>query len=103
MLVEAQGVGLTPSDPRVSDPRHWKGDNTLGFALMGVRSALGGDPGITRRDLDEAFGDRPFEDPSVSFLKELSADPDCLEVINDCGPLIGKAILSSYFSGAAST
>lgn len=46
ILVEASpfdeiwGVGLAEDDPRITDPRQWKGLNLLGFALMAVRSRL---------------------------------------------------------------
>lgn len=46
VLVEAApndrswGIGLVASDPRSQDPRHWRGNNLLGFALMSVRTQL---------------------------------------------------------------
>lgn len=46
VLVEASpydcvwGVGLAEHDPRVLDPRQWKGQNLLGVALADVRSRL---------------------------------------------------------------
>ncbi|WP_268800000.1 NADAR family protein [Pseudomonas huanghezhanensis] len=45
-LVEASpydriwGVGLSGSDPRIFDPRKWRGKNLLGNALMQVRERL---------------------------------------------------------------
>jgi ribA/ribD-fused uncharacterized protein len=46
VLVEASpqdriwGIGLAASDPDASDPRTWRGDNLLGFALMRTRERL---------------------------------------------------------------
>jgi len=46
ILVEASpvnpvwGIGLAATDPRASDPKEWKGQNLLGFALMHVRDQL---------------------------------------------------------------
>lgn len=46
VLVEASprdriwGIGLGPSNPAAKDPRAWKGQNLLGFALMQVRAEL---------------------------------------------------------------
>ena len=46
ILVEASpydtiwGIGMTEDDPAVCDPRQWKGENLLGFALMKVRDIL---------------------------------------------------------------
>ncbi|MFC3502600.1 NADAR family protein [Micromonospora krabiensis] len=46
VLVEASpldriwGIGLAADDPRAGDPRDWRGDNLLGFALMEARAAL---------------------------------------------------------------
>jgi ribA/ribD-fused uncharacterized protein len=37
------GIGLEANDPRAQDPSRWPGTNLLGFALMRVRAALGGD------------------------------------------------------------
>ena len=34
------GIGLAEEDPRAQDPRHWQGQNLLGFALMEVRDIL---------------------------------------------------------------
>lgn len=48
VLVEASpfdriyGVGLAERDPRITDPRNWKGENLLGFILMEVREKLRG-------------------------------------------------------------
>ena len=45
-LVEASpydtvwGVGLAAGDPRVVDPKQWRGENLLGFALMQVRDEI---------------------------------------------------------------
>ena len=45
-LVEASpydriwGVGMSADDPRINDPRNWRGMNLLGFALMSVRDYL---------------------------------------------------------------
>jgi ribA/ribD-fused uncharacterized protein len=47
VLVEASpsdrvwGIGLRASDERTRDPRRWRGENLLGFALMHARAALG--------------------------------------------------------------
>ena len=49
ILVEASprdsiwGVGLSASDPEVTNPEKWKGLNLLGFALMIVRARLRAD------------------------------------------------------------
>ncbi|WP_434417850.1 NADAR family protein [Nannocystis pusilla] len=46
LLVEASpldrlwGVGLRADDPRIHDPRQWRGKNLLGEALMRVRAEL---------------------------------------------------------------
>lgn len=40
------GVGLGVSDPLVMDPKNWKGQNLLGFALMVVRERLARDTRI---------------------------------------------------------
>lgn len=48
VLVEASpldkiwGIGLAADDQRAENPNLWKGENLLGFALMEVRSKLGG-------------------------------------------------------------
>jgi ribA/ribD-fused uncharacterized protein len=47
VLVEASpedrvwGIGLAATDARAADPRTWRGQNLLGFALMEVRRRLG--------------------------------------------------------------
>jgi len=52
LLVEASpydpvwGVGLGQHDPRILDPRQWKGQNLLGIALMQVRDRLRAESGI---------------------------------------------------------
>lgn len=56
-LVEASpydtiwGVGLAAEDPRIQDPRQWRGENLLGFALMEVRDEI-------RRTLDDKQAQR---------------------------------------------
>jgi ribA/ribD-fused uncharacterized protein len=46
VLVEASpvdriwGIGLAADDERAADPRHWRGENLLGFALMHARDRL---------------------------------------------------------------
>jgi hypothetical protein len=46
VLVEASphdrvwGIGLTADDERATDPRRWRGENLLGFALMEARQRL---------------------------------------------------------------
>lgn len=48
VLVEASpldrlwGIGLAEDDPRALDPRTWRGENLLGFALMAARDQLRG-------------------------------------------------------------
>jgi len=48
VLVEASpqdriwGIGMGQDDPLVTDPTKWNGQNLLGYALMEVRSLLGG-------------------------------------------------------------
>lgn len=48
VLVEASpvdavwGVGLGKDDPALQDPRTWRGENLLGFALMRARQILAG-------------------------------------------------------------
>jgi ribA/ribD-fused uncharacterized protein len=48
VLVEASpvdkiwGIGLAADDQKTENPNLWKGENLLGFALMEVRSNLGG-------------------------------------------------------------
>jgi len=50
VLVEASpfdtiwGIGLAEDDPMAADPRQWRGQNLLGFALMAVRARLAGPP-----------------------------------------------------------
>ncbi len=39
-LDEIWGIGLAVEDDRVENPRKWKGENLLGFALMEVRDIL---------------------------------------------------------------
>lgn len=34
------GIGLAADDPRAADPRQWRGENLLGFALMHARERL---------------------------------------------------------------
>ena len=34
------GIGIDVGDPRVQDPKQWKGINVLGFALMKARAQL---------------------------------------------------------------
>lgn len=52
VLVEASpydriwGIGLRDSDPNAMRPAEWPGLNLLGFALMGVRTALRKSPGV---------------------------------------------------------
>jgi hypothetical protein len=46
VLVEASprdriwGIGMSSTDPKVRDPRTWRGLNLLGFALMDARATL---------------------------------------------------------------
>lgn len=46
VLVEAAsrdqiwGIGLGADNPKAQDPRQWRGQNLLGFALMDVRERL---------------------------------------------------------------
>ena len=46
VLVEASpydtiwGIGIDPENPNVQDPRQWRGQNLLGFALMEVRDEI---------------------------------------------------------------
>jgi ribA/ribD-fused uncharacterized protein len=46
VLVEASpvdriwGIGLAADDPRAAEPKTWRGENLLGFALMQVRQRL---------------------------------------------------------------
>ena len=37
------GIGIDVGDPRVQDPKQWKGINVLGFALMKAREQLRND------------------------------------------------------------
>ena len=37
------GIGIDVGDPRVQDPKQWKGTNVLGFALMKAREQLRND------------------------------------------------------------
>ena len=49
VLVEASpvdtiwGIGLAADDARASDPRAWRGENLLGFALVRARGILRGE------------------------------------------------------------
>ena len=58
----AWGVGLAGDDPRIDDPRQWRGANVLGWALMELRERLPGGDGTvgviwTRQgDWAERFG-----------------------------------------------
>jgi len=53
VLVEASprdvvwGIGVGKDDPRARDPRRWRGQNLLGFALMEARARLGATAGPT--------------------------------------------------------
>ena len=46
VLVEAAprdtvwGIGLGPENPKAKDPREWRGENLLGFALMKARDGI---------------------------------------------------------------
>jgi ribA/ribD-fused uncharacterized protein len=48
VLVEASpvdrvwGIGLAGDDEAAGDPERWRGENLLGFALMGARGRLRG-------------------------------------------------------------
>jgi hypothetical protein len=38
------GIGLGAANPAARDPRRWRGENLLGFALMEVRARLRAGP-----------------------------------------------------------
>lgn len=40
------GIGMSQNNPASSDPRHWRGQNLLGFALMQARHQLRHGPGV---------------------------------------------------------
>jgi ribA/ribD-fused uncharacterized protein len=79
VLVEASptdriwGVGLCREDARASDPRSWRGENRLGFALMNVRQTLRvsatGPDGLSAERLTAIAITLAETDPLVGLLK----------------------------------
>ena len=79
VLVEASptdrvwGVGLSRSDPRCHDPRLWRGENRLGFALARVRETLrvlGCSPGHISPGVGALVDNLASADPLAEVLLE---------------------------------
>ncbi|BBB62054.1 hypothetical protein UNDKW_3781 [Undibacterium sp. KW1] len=89
VLVEASakdriwGIGLGINDPGLSNPRHWKGLNLLGFALMEVRDLMraeaeNSNKRLTRQSIYIGYVNPVTEDidPVLDFAIACSYDVD---------------------------
>lgn len=72
ILVEASpkdtiwGIGMAEDDPDICNPKKWKGENLLGFALMKVRDMF-------REKIDKAENDNPYAMREVLSMWKMRA------------------------------
>lgn len=81
VLIEASpwdrvwGVGLEKTDPAVRNPRQWRGQNLLGFALMEVRDFLS-----SADALAEFARSAPVQDAPINKTPMDYDSAECLEI-----------------------
>lgn len=72
------GVGLRETDPRIHDPRHWKGTNWLGHAINTVRQLIRDGVETLTPDIVQQANKRPINvqtSPSCEPTEEMSQEP----------------------------